>query len=134
MSYQAVYTDMEMAIGKAFVDILRQDMSEGVWQKIRYLNAIDDHNCASHVFCDANTVMEMAFNTVLKREPLLPCDVTCCGTCYVANGCGGACITNEQVEADMRLWNNAWDYGSLTYLTATRAEVSAYECLAANCR
>ena len=101
------YTDTEMAIGKAFVDILREGMPDGVWEEIRRRNAVDPHNCASHDFCDANTVMEMAFNAALNRQPYFLLD-------------DGA-ATDAMAEADMGLWSRAWNYASDTFMTAEMA-------------
>jgi len=52
-----------------------------------------DHGCcATHNYCDANVVMADAFETVVGREPVLPCD--------------GA--ESDQIDADSALMDEAW--------------------------
>ncbi|ABM97114.1 hypothetical protein [Methylibium petroleiphilum] len=71
--------------------------------------------CASHDFCDANMAMAEAFEATQGREILFPSDVE-----------SGAC-TQEQSDADLALFNSAWDLAKAAGFDAEQIESRADE-------
>jgi hypothetical protein len=89
------------AIAKAFADALRDDLTPEQWEAMRARNASPEYGpdvCASHDFCDANMVMQEAWQGVIGRE-FLPDDA-------------------PPAEADCALWGLAWGIARAEYLTA----------------
>lgn len=91
-------------VAKAFADVLREWFSDAEFVEMRWRNAHDEayHGdsgaCASHDFCDANVAMAEAIESVLGHEPRV----------YDVDGVEGE---------DCALWNAAWAYAKLEYLT-----------------
>jgi hypothetical protein len=81
-------------LAKKFSELLRSDHTaeemEEVIEKNREHKANGDNGiCATHDICDANMVMLDAFKSVTGREPSF--------------------LTDSENEADMPLWNKAWE-------------------------
>lgn len=94
------------AIGNVFADLLMDRLGAEQFAEMQARNDEEDgDSCASHDYCDANMVMSEAFVKVTGRECRLPCDV----------GPNGP--TQAEVDADMALWNSAWDYAKANRLS-----------------
>lgn len=76
------------AIAREFSKLLRAALTETEMKKVvarnRSKGYIDENLCASHDFCDANMVMDEAFQKVMERP------------------------TRPTAKADADLWNGAW--------------------------
>jgi hypothetical protein len=84
-------------IAASFVDGLKEFMTVEQWEEMRAKNATPRYAgnvCASHDYCDANTVMAPAFLDVMRRE------------------------IDLQSEADLALWGEAWAIAKRDHLTA----------------
>lgn len=67
--------------------------------------------CSSHNHCDANMVMQAAFEAVFGRDPYMPSDVE-----------EGLC-TERQADADLAAWNDAWNLAKRAGLPTDRLPV-----------
>jgi hypothetical protein len=99
-------------LARAFAAVLRADIG------IRKLAAAVSANqyetsasvCHTHDWCDANESMAAAFESVFEREQALPCDVD------------EGLATQEQVDADIDVWNDAWNIAHANRFYLTDAE------------
>lgn len=96
-------------LATAFAAIIREWTTPGELAEIRRRNASPEYAgegpCATHDFMDANDAMSEAYQRALGRACRLPCDAD-----------EGQC-SEEEVEADMSLWNAAWSHAKREYLT-----------------
>jgi hypothetical protein len=98
----SVIVDQKQAerLARAFRDVLSTWLTHAQWLEMQRRNVSNGFLiCASHDFCDANEAMAMAFLQTMGRD-ILPDDA------------------KEMAEADMALWNAAWDIAKRRYLTA----------------
>lgn len=110
-----MFSETEQRIGKKFAELLRSDLSDYQWSELRYTNAIDQKHCASHNYCDANTVMMLAFEEVVGREPRMECDVL------------EGLATQEQSDADINLWNSSWNWALVNLMRASEQEAAEFK-------
>ncbi|HEX6826115.1 MAG TPA: hypothetical protein VF077_07335 [Nitrospiraceae bacterium] len=98
----------EQKLAEAFAEIIREWTAPHEFAEIRKRNrTYDEGVCATHDFLDANDAMAEAFRQVFEREVRLPCDAE-----------AGDC-TQAESDADLKLWNAAWDIAKRESLTAT---------------
>lgn len=85
-----------------FARQLQQALEPWEWAEVLRRNATPEYDegiCASHDFCDANTVMLVAFEDLHKRPMVMD----------------GGDSPEEQI--DHALWSAAWDIAKTKYLT-----------------
>lgn len=85
------------AIAADFALSLKKRIGAKKFEEMRRKNATPDYGggvCASHDYCDANVVMEASFRRVVGREP------------------------DTSDDADIKVWNTAWDVAFEKYLKA----------------
>lgn len=117
-------TALVSKLADAFVADLRANVSPADFAEIRRRNATPayDRACASHDFIDANECMDAAFRAVLGRAPE--------GTGLSPEVYADPDLTDGDIwaleaqaharhEADLALWNAAWDLAKARSLTLT---------------
>jgi hypothetical protein len=77
--------------------------------KRRNVDHADDGACATHDFADANMIMLDAFFQTMGHEP------------GFLDGTDEKGIPSPETEADIALWNAAWEWAKKTTLTAKEA-------------
>jgi hypothetical protein len=94
----------KVALANAFVAVLTEWLTPEQMFQVRRRNAqrTSELVCHSHDFCDANMAMDQAFKKVIGRDPLD----------YLNHDEEGS-----MDEADVALWNAAWEYAVRSYLT-----------------
>ncbi len=101
---------MAQRIAAKYADILREWLGDATMAAIRATNTErrakgDTCSCAAHDHCDANIAMQDAFESVVGRGIYLPYQVD--------NGEA----TAEQADADLTLWNAAYEHAMRHHLT-----------------
>jgi hypothetical protein len=95
----ALQHEQAQTIALEFAAMLRQEIGAHNFITMRARNALPDYvgACASHDFCDANMVMQSAWESVMGRE-FLPHD-------------------RPPSDDDVALWGYSWGIAKLAYLT-----------------
>lgn len=98
---------LAVVLGEAFANTLGQWLTENAYLEMRirnrgYADAGETGVCASHEFCDANMAMDEAFENLFGRPSVLGDD--------------------PDGEADLALFNAAWDWAKPARLTASPTE------------
>lgn len=85
-------------LAREFSRQLRDSLLEHEMSQVISLNDSEEDKdcCHSHDFCDANMVMDEAFNTVFNRSCIFPSDVE-----------KNPQLADQEI-ADLDLWNKAW--------------------------
>lgn len=95
-------TETTVALAHRFAGNLLIDIGMDNLRKVIERNDAETYRgvCHSHDFCDANMTMAAAFEAVVGREP----------------------IGDGVSDADLALWNSAWDHAAKIFPLYVRAE------------